>query len=343
MQLSEIKHNIMKNITTLYYKKSILCFLLLPLAAIFAVIIKIRRYFYKKAIFKSVKLNVPVIIVGNITLGGTGKTPLTIALVEYFKKQGLKPAVISRGYGSQSLIYPYHVTTESTAKLAGDEPLLIHLRTGVPVVIDPNRPNAGKAVLEKHTCDIIICDDGLQHYALQRDIEIVVVDALRQFGNGFLFPAGPLREANSRLTEVDFVVSNGVIMHSTYIPMHLKPDKIINLQTNKEIDTVKFFENKNLIAIAGIGNPDRFFETLTQMGLVFKKQAMPDHYVYSSLDFACHSVQNNPVFYIMTEKDAVKCREFATDKMFYLPVTAEISDSFLQDVLKRIVKIDSKL
>lgn len=276
---------------------------------------------------------VPVIVVGNITLGGTGKTPLTIAIVELLKAKGFKPGIVSRGYSSQIKNFPYSVTKNSSALAAGDEPLLIHLRTGAPVVIDPKRPRAAEYLLKNYNCDVIIADDGLQHYALQRDIEIVVVDGERKFGNGFLFPAGPLREPIKRLKTVDFVVMNTAKNNISELTMQLMPGVIHNLKTNIPIIDLKFFNDKNLIAIAGIGNPNRFFETLTQIGLKFQKQPMPDHYHYSKNDFQADA------YYLMTEKDAVKCQTFATERMFYLPVTAVISAEFEEALLDKIVNI----
>lgn len=316
--------NSVKAFANLYYKKSILPWLLLPLSWIYGIVIKIRRYLYQKHILKSYRMPVPVIIVGNITLGGTGKTPLTIALVELLKAHGFKPGVISRGYGSQSKRFPFLVSEKSSGIEAGDEPLLIHLRTRVPVIIDPNRPRAAEFLLKHFNCDVIISDDGLQHYALQRDIEIAVIDAERQFGNGFLFPAGPLREPKSRLADVDFVVSNGVSENSSFHVMALLPGKIHSVKTHKPIDDIKFFADKNLIAMAGIGNPERFFQTLTELGLIFVKQPMPDHYFYSAKDFEAA----DDVYYLMTEKDAVKCQAFSRETWFYLPVTAELSWEF---------------
>lgn len=314
----------MKAFANLYYKKSILPWLLLPLSWIYGLVIKIRRYLYQKQIIKSYRMSVPVIVVGNITLGGTGKTPLTIALVELLKAQGFKPGVISRGYGSKMQNFPYQVSVDSSAIEAGDEPLLIHLRTAVPVIIDPNRPRAAEFLLKQHSCDVIISDDGLQHYALQRDIEIAVVDAERQFGNEFLFPAGPLRESQSRLADVDFVVSNGVSENNSFHVMTLLPGKIHCVKTQKCLEELSFFADKNLIAMAGIGNPERFFQTLTELGLRFVKHPMPDHYIYSVKDFEAA----DDIYYLMTEKDAVKCQSFAKETWFYLPVTTELSSEF---------------
>lgn len=322
----------MKAFAELYYKKSILPWLLLPIAWVYGLIIRLRCYCFKKKLFKSYKAPVPIIIVGNITLGGTGKTPLVIALVEYLKTQGFKPGVVSRGYGSKAESYPYVIDKESsTTTEAGDEPFLIHLRGQVPVVIAPNRPDAVKKLLKEFQCDVIISDDGLQHYALQRDIEIAVVDSKRGLGNGRLFPAGPLRESKKRLRKVDMVVCNGEQLYKNSFAMRLMGAEIKSLATDKVFEP-HFFQDKKLIAIAGIGNPARFFESLHNLGLTFQKQPMPDHYKYSKHDF------EKDTYYLMTEKDAVKCKDFISDKMFYLPVAAELSDPFYSDLLEKLVQ-----
>ncbi len=316
----------------------------MPIAIIYGLIVKIRRWLFQKNILKSYRMPVPVIIVGNITLGGTGKTPLVIAMVELLKSQGFKPGVVSRGYGCKVKNFPYNVSMNSSAADAGDEPLLIHLRTGVPVVIDPHRSYAAEYLLKQFSCDIIISDDGLQHYALQRDIEMVVIDGQRKFGNGFLFPAGPLRESAKRLTEVDFVVINTLDNFTeltvnnnphkkkkSYL-MNLIPGTLYNLKTKHAVTDLKLFEGKKLIAMAGIGNPERFFQTLEQLNLSFEKQAMPDHYQYTIKDFQIDPQVN----YLMTEKDAVKCQAFATERMYYLPVSANVSPEFEYIFLEKL-------
>jgi len=317
-----------KAFAELYYKRSILPRLLLPIAWIYGLVVRLRCYCFKKNIFKSYKAPVPVIVVGNITLGGTGKTPLVIAIVEFLKSEGFRPGVVSRGYGSKASSYPYVINQNSSATEAGDEPFLIYLRTKVPVVIDPDRPNAVKTLLKNFQCNVIISDDGLQHYALRRDVEIAVLDSKRGLGNGWLFPAGPLRESKKRLRTVDFVVCNGERLYKNSFVMKLIGTEIKALTTDEEVG-IDFFQKKSLTAIAGIGNPERFFESLRNLGLSFQKQPMPDHYCYSENDF------DNDSYYLMTEKDAVKCKSFATDKMFYLPVTARLDDAFYPKLLTK--------
>ncbi len=321
----------MKAIAALYYKRSILPWLLLPIAGIYWVIITIRKWFYQKKIYKTYKASIPVIVVGNLTLGGTGKTPLVIALTKYLQQCGFKPGVISRGYGAKSKNFPAVIDDTKTVMEVGDEPFLIYKNTKVPVVIDPVRARAAKALEQQFNCSVILCDDGLQHYALERDIEIVLVDTQRKFGNGFLFPAGPLRESVKRLRDVDFILCNGKKIYQNSFTMTLSADAIKNLATD-EMVPISFFKDKPLIAIAGIGNPQRFFDTLTQLGLKFKKQPMPDHYAYRQSDF------DDNTLYLMTEKDAVKCRAFNNENLFYLPVTADLEKNFLEKLIKLLSK-----
>jgi tetraacyldisaccharide 4'-kinase len=270
--------------------------------------------------------------VGNITLGGTGKTPLIIYLVELLKKNGCKPGVISRGYGGKATSYPLSVTAKTNPAATGDEPLLIHLRTKVPVVVDPKRNRAAAYLIEKFACDIVLSDDGLQHYPLKRDMEIAVIDDARQFGNGLLFPAGPLREPQRRLKQMDFIVINGEnreVSDST-VTMQLMPQQFVNLKYPK-----KFWlppTSQKIIALAGIGNPKRFFKTLANLGIVFEPYPFPDHHVYHKDE---PLFQQNAIF-VMTEKDAVKCQPFATESMWYLPVTAQLSSRFDGAFLKRL-------
>lgn len=333
----------------LYYSDKKWLYLLAPFAWIYRLVIAIRRFCYRKNFFKQTKLSVPVIVVGNITLGGTGKTPLVIYLAEYFKKKGKNPGIISRGYRSTAKHFPQVVTTESTAIEVGDEPLLIHHRTQCPVVIDPNRVAAANYLLEHFACDVIISDDGLQHYALMRDLEIAVVDAQRYFGNGFCLPAGPLREPVSRLNNVDLIILNGLhsdtevvsaaslVEMEKYLPiknifdrcfaMQLIPQYFKNLQTQEIIsvtDFVKKYAHSKIHALAGIGNPQRFFNSLSVLGLSILPSPKPDHHHYQleELNFD----DDYPI--VMTEKDAVKCLAFANDKCWYLEISADLSAGF---------------
>ena len=326
--------------TYLHYKntKSLLTLLLWPLSLIYGVIVTIRRKAYKKKYLETISNDLLVIVVGNITMGGTGKTPLVLYLIELLKQVGLKPGVVSRGYGGHAKSYPYLLTDNSTAKDAGDEPLLIYQRSNVPVVVDPNRPQAAKYLSEHTDCNVIISDDGLQHYRLERDIEIAVVDGIRLFGNGLLFPAGPLREKASRLKEVDFVIYNELcnddVVSDAYT-MSLLPESFINVKTKRKVEK-SFFQNKNNVAIAGIGHPERFFKSLDAMNIKCLKQAMPDHYAYEAADFKFE----DELQILMTEKDAVKVKAFATDNMWYIPVNTSLPEDFKIKFLETVTQTE---
>jgi len=309
--------------------------LLLPISWLFSIVVTLRRFLYKLGLFHSYNLNVPVVVVGNINVGGAGKTPLVIWLAEQLKLAGYKPGIISRGYGS-SLTGLASVSPDSDPSSVGDEPVLIAMRTVCPVFVGAKRVEVGLALLKAHPeCNIIISDDGLQHYALQRDVEIVVFDALTGFGNGALLPAGPLREPISRLKTVDVVVGNGrqssasQVVTPVPIEMQLQASTFYNLHNRQLELSPAEFAGKSITAVAGIGNPERFFLQLKTMGLHFKSKAYNDHYQYSSQDF--EDIDTDIV--IMTEKDAVKCTSFARTNFWVLPVRAEIDKRLLTDVL----------
>ncbi len=283
-----------------------------------------RRLAYRLKIFKTHRLSVPVIVVGNITVGGTGKTPMVIWLAQYLKKMGLRPGIVSRGYGGSAKYWPQQVLPGSDPTAVGDEPVLIARRTDCPVSVGPDRAVAALALQRYVDCDVIISDDGLQHYALGRDIEIAVVDGERGFGNGFCLPAGPLRERVGRLGKVDMVVSNGTTGPGRYI-MQLGNIEVVNLldpsQTRKLDD---FREEDRVYAMAGIGNPERFFKQLENAGISIERVGFPDHYKYTKADLEIAG----DATVLMTEKDAVKCRRFAKPQHWYVRVDAQLHDAF---------------
>ena len=294
---------------------------MLPLAFLYYVIISLRRFFYKIGLKKTKYFSVPVIVVGNITVGGTGKTPLVIWLAHVLKQQGFKPGIVSRGYGGKMRHYPLIVNSKSIVTQTGDEALLIARQTQCPVVIDPERVNAVQTLLQTTDCNIVISDDGLQHYALGRDIEIAVIDGTRRFGNGFYLPAGPLRESVKQLATVDFVVSNGAAQSCEYA-MQLMVNRFHQVtQPDVSVDA-NFFSNKTIHAVAGIGNPARFFATLRQLGLIIIEHPFPDHYLFKKTNFN----YGDDAIIVMTEKDAVKCEQFATKNFWYLPVQANVAN-----------------
>ncbi|SEP95335.1 tetraacyldisaccharide 4'-kinase [Basfia succiniciproducens] len=318
-----------------WYTESWIAYLLLPFSCLFWLMSQCRRWLFQAGIIKSYRAPVPIVIVGNLSVGGNGKTPVVIWLVKALQQKGLRVGVISRGYGSQSAVYPLLVTEKTDPLEGGDEPVLIAQRTQVPVCISANRQQAIELLLQTQPCDVIVSDDGLQHYKLQRDFEIVVVDAQRGFGNGFVMPAGPLRELPSRLDSVDLVIANGKANRYSQTVMTLAADYAVNLVT-KEKRLLTEFESGS--AFAGIGNPQRFFTMLQGFGIQLKQTyEFQDHQKFSAELFAKFS-KNEPHF--MTEKDAVKCFPFARENWWYVPVEAKITGqsavNFIENIVERV-------
>lgn len=307
---------------------------LIPFSLLYGAIAFVRRKAYQMGVFRSFRAPVPVIIVGNLTAGGSGKTPFVIWLVQQLNAKGLRVGVISRGYGGNAAQYPVLLNDDTSTNEAGDEPVLIYQRTRAPVAVSPNRQQAISALLEKNTLDLIISDDGLQHYALARDYEIVIIDGERQFGNGWWIPAGPLREHPSRLKSVDAVVINGGKCASqTAIQMTLNATDAVNIKTGEKRDVTTF---SSLIAMAGIGYPTRFFNTLHALNVrVDATHEFNDHqhYTLSMLQPLAAAHQT----LLMTEKDAVKCRAFAQDNWWFLPVDAQIDDDKAQQLFAHMI------
>ena len=315
-----------------WYRITPLHLLLLPISLLFRLLVATRRLLFRYGIFSSVKLPVPVIIVGNITVGGTGKTPLTLWLAEQLLANGWHPGIISRGFGGSGS-KPQEVLPGSDPATAGDEPVLMSQRKLCPVWVGRDRPAAALALLLAHPeCDIILSDDGLQHYRLQRDAEIAVVDGLRRFGNGFLLPAGPLREAPTRLREVDAVVINGGKVAPGEYLMQLEGMHFYNLLNPDITATAADFHGQAVHAIAGIGHPERFFRHLNKLGLTIHAHPYPDHHQYSAKDLAYGDANA----LLMTEKDAVKCSAFADEKCWVLRVDAQLDPALTQLILKKI-------
>jgi tetraacyldisaccharide 4'-kinase len=318
--------------------------ILLPISWIFAFLSSTRKLLYKLGYIKSYRLNVPVVVVGNINVGGTGKTPLVIWLAEQLKLAGYTPGVISRGYGGSSKRV-MQVLDSSRPDEVGDEPVLIARRSGCPVFVGSNRVSAGYALLNAYpNCNIIISDDGLQHYRLQRDVEIIVFDGAKGFGNGALLPAGPLREPQARLKLVDALVSNGQVKNSgnlagqEYSVMQLQATQFYNLVDECLKLDADAFANKKTVAVAGIGNPERFFEELRRKGLDFESFHYSDHYAFRSEDFEKISAD----IILMTEKDAVKCKAFAKPNFWVLPVYAMMSPDLLPIILNKLNTLGKK-
>ena len=311
-----------------WYTEMYISSVFMPLSMLYVDAMRLRRFLYRIGLLKSGRLPAPVIIVGNITVGGTGKTPLVIWLADFLSRQGFKPGVISRGYGGAEQ-QAQAVTTQSDPALVGDEALVLARRCGCPVTVGVDRLAAGRALLANNHCDVIISDDGLQHLALQRDVEIVVIDGDRRFGNGYCLPVGPLREPPERIKTVDLVVVNGgQDLQEHEFPMHCQGNELVNLLTG-ETKPLAEFNNIACHAVAAIGNPSRFFKSLSAAGLLCVEHAFPDHHVFTAADIQFKD--QKPV--LMTEKDAVKCRRFAEAKHWYLPVTTALPEAFSKQIL----------
>ncbi len=304
----------------------------------FCLLVSIRRYYYVATAGKRQPLSVPVIIVGNITVGGTGKTPLVIWLIEQLKQRGYIPGIISRGYGGSSSEWPMDVVPNSNPEDVGDEPVLIASSTQSPMIVDPDRLRAANYLIEKHACNVIVSDDGLQHYRLPRDIEIAVVDGERRFGNGYCLPAGPLREPQKRLAEVDFVVSNSGNSkpnpNLNEVAMRIYIAEAVNLQDPSVRRALTSFDEEPVHAIAGIGHPARFFSMLQAYGLRLHEHAFADHQVYRSGDLEF----NDKIPVLMTEKDAVKCRRFAQTHHWYVPLEVAFEPIFSEQLFNLLGK-----
>lgn len=305
-----------------------------PLSQLFRVLSTIRYWAYHYGLLKIWHAPVPVIVIGNISVGGTGKTPLTLWLVEFLRSQGLHPGVVSRGYGG-SATQARAVSINDGAAIVGDEPLLLARRAGCPVWIGAQRSVAAKGLLAAHQeCDVLVCDDGLQHYGLARDFEIAVVDGLRRYGNEMLLPAGPLRELPIRLNAVNAVVAHGGLAAQGEFSMRLAATVFRNLLDNALTKEVHAFSGHKVYAIAGIGNPQRFFNALDSLGIASETQAFPDHHIYKPEDFKLAGTRA----IVMTEKDAVKCLTFAQPNWWYLEVSAEMDPALGGQVLDNIRK-----
>ena len=300
-------------------------FLLRPLEWLYRAVVQRKRQRFLAGQSPSYRAPVPVIVVGNITVGGTGKTPLILYLIEHCRARGLRVGVVSRGYGAQPPSVPWRVTAEQSADEAGDEPLLLVQRSGVALMIDPDRARAVQALLSAEPLDLILCDDGLQHYRLARDLELVLIDAVRGLGNRRCLPAGPLREPQARLQSVDAVLFNGASADSAEgFGFTLQPTALVNVASGERQSLDLFAPGQAVHAVAGIGNPQRFFRTLEALNWRPIAHAFADHATYSaaSLEFS----PSLPL--LMTEKDAVKCRAFAQPDWWYLAVDARPSPAF---------------
>ncbi len=317
-----------------YWYSSRAPFWLLPLSWLFRAVVAFRRWAYRIGLFRSYDVPVPVIVVGNISVGGTGKTPFVTWLVLLLQKAGYHPGIVSRGYGGKAERWPQQVRTDSDPNMVGDEPVMLAQRCSCPIVAAPDRVTAAKQLLKHEACDVIITDDGLQHYRLRRDIELAVVDGERRFGNGHCLPAGPLREPTSRLNEVDFVISNGVANRREFA-MSLDTRGLKSVANDSMAQSFNDLVGKKVHAVAGIGNPHRFFQLLRHRGLDVIEHPFPDHH-----HFQPHDLQfNDDLAILMTEKDAVKCRRFVTPQMWYVPVQAHLPEALALRLLQMLKQL----
>ena len=331
----------MNFLETAWYSKARWLILLWPLSLLFQLVSTLRRKKHK-LYSDSSKLSVPVIVVGNIAVGGTGKTPLLIALVDILKSKGINPGIITRGYGGRAIAYPLEVTPLTSVSECGDEAILLAEKTGCPVTVAPDRMAALEALVSGNAVDIVLSDDGMQHYRLVRDIEICVVDGKRLFANGFCLPAGPLREPIQRLQEVDFIVINGKpskqspILESA-IEMVIEPKFLINLlnEERRPFIGAPFNIGSIVQAVSAIGNPQRFYDLLDKLPYQVKRFKFPDHHLYSVEDLLSAGVdEHQPV--VMTEKDAVKCRSFARSNYWYLSTQVCLPPTFADEFISRV-------
>lgn len=344
-----------------WFKRGVVAWLLSPFALLYYLVTGLRRYAYRAGLLTTWRAPVAVVVVGNITTGGAGKTPLTIALVQALKGKGIKVAVVSRGYGGKPLPAPLLLDSTTTAAVAGDEPVLIHELTDVPVCVHVKRVDALRALLNRHSVDVVLCDDGLQHYALERDIEIAVVNTDTMFGNRWHLPSGPLREPLSRLASVDFIVRNerpekqlgtsqGIkgpdeapVLDERSFSYTLETIALCRLDGQQRIETggadcrrtlAEIFAGKELVAKPAIANPQRFFDYLQSLGLVFRREAESDHYKFGTADFN----QQQETIYLITEKDKVKCRDLPIDasRIWYSETSVRLDPEFTDTFIERL-------
>lgn len=319
-------------IENFWYSEKPIKWLLFPFSLLIKIIALTKRFLYFIPIFKVYKNPLPVIVVGNITVGGTGKTPFITYLVQAFQTKGLTVGIVSRGYQSKLKNYPHILTQSDSVIDVGDEAYMLYSNLKVPMAIGPNRAEAVSALSSKYKLDLVISDDGLQHYSMARDFEILMVDSTRFFGNGLMLPFGPLREPISRISSVDYIVQNGEsktdlgndLLSTKRLPLAVMNVKVVNCVNLLSLNTIPLSElnNYSICAVAGIGNPDRFFNSLSEYSTIFEKKVFNDHHLFQAGDFD----KINQELVIMTEKDAVKCRSFAKDNWYYLQIKAGINN-----------------
>ena len=323
-----------KRLQAAWYRGSRLSLFLLPLSWVYGLVTWLRRQGYRRKLLPATTLPVPVIVVGNIVAGGSGKTPFVIWLVELLKANGYYPGILSRGHGGAASFWPQQVRPDSDPRIVGDEPVMLAQRCGCPVVVDPDRVRGGYGLLEHNHCDLIVCDDGLQHYRLARDIEIVLVDGVRRFGNRRLLPAGPLRELPGRLREADFTVVKGRGAATEY-PMRMVDISLVSMTDAALRHDPEEFAGHTVHAVTGISNPSSFFAQLRAAGMEVIEHPFRDHHPFTAADV--RFPDSLPV--VMTDKDAVKCVKFADSRFWVLRFSVEIDGKLESKILDRLTGI----
>ena len=322
-----------------WYSKPGLLNILSPLEWLFCLLSKVRKRRQQQS---SVKVDATVLVIGNISIGGTGKTPVLISLVKQLKNEGIKVGIISKGYGRKSKA-THLVVDSSEINDVGDEPKMIFEATQVPVLVGQNRVDSAKKLIREYHCELIICDDGLQDYQLKRDLEWIVIDGYRQLGNQRLIPVGPLREPPTRLHSADRVIINGgnvsvkeesltFIADMPFCRVSAAPRSIVNIENGEVISFEEFRKKKNIAAVAGLGNPDKFFKTLERLNFDFETFPFPDHYAYQAVDFERFAHQ--PI--IMTAKDAVKCKDFAKANWWQLNIDISLPSAMVDNIREKM-------
>ena len=296
--------------------------LLAPLGGLYALFMRLRHAAYRAGVLRSRRIGRPVVVVGNLCAGGTGKTPLVIAVAGLLARHGLRAGIVCRGYGGGASRWPQLVRPDSDPALVGDEAVLLARRTGCPVAAGPNRVAAIRDLFRRSRCDVVLSDDGLQHLRLARDVEIVAVDGARRHGNLRCLPAGPLREPPDRLESVDLVVVNGEAREGE-LGMRLVPGDAVSLADGETTRPLDSFRGAPVHAVCGIGHPERFFHTLEDHGMTVVRHPFADHHPFREAEI--RFADDAPV--LMTEKDAVKCERFADARHWYVPVEAVLSDA----------------
>jgi tetraacyldisaccharide 4'-kinase len=312
-----------RRLETVWYGNAPVPIVLSALERVYRAMLDIRRALYRGGWKRSERVDAPVVVVGNVTAGGTGKTPLVRWLVEELSGRGWKPGIVLRGYGGSARTARL-VGARDDAAVVGDEAALLARCHTRAVAIGRRRADAARLLIEQAGCDVIVADDGLQHWALARDLEIAVVDGLRRCGNERLLPAGPLREPAARLDDVDYIVCNGGVARDGEIAMHVGGRHAVLLQDPSRVTTLSEFAGHDAHAVAGIGNPQRFFDLLRAAGIAITPHAWPDHHVFDGSELRFDDAL--PVF--ITEKDAVKCQAFAHARVYVVPVEAELPAAF---------------